>query len=129
MYGDGKNVREWTHVDDHNAAVHLVLQKGKIGDTYLIGSGDERNNKYIFQTLLELMGKPEDWYDHVTDRKGHDLRYSNNSDKLRNELGWKPRYENLRDGLQATIDWYKANEPWWKAQKAAVEAAYAKQGQ
>jgi dTDP-glucose 4,6-dehydratase len=127
MYGDGLNVREWTHVDDHNSAVHLILDKGRIGETYLIGSGDERNNKYIFETILELMGQPKDAYDRVTDRPGHDLRYSNNSDKIRTELGWEPSmYPTLHEGLKATIDWYRNNEAWWKPQKAAVEAAYKK---
>jgi dTDP-glucose 4,6-dehydratase len=128
LYGDGVNVREWTHVDDHNAAVHLVLEKGKIGETYLIGSGDERGNKEIVEMILELMGKPKDEYDHVNDRPGHDLRYSNNSDKLRNELGWKPQYADLREGLRATIDWYKNNEWWWKPQKEQTEAKYKELG-
>lgn len=124
IYGKGENVREWTHVDDHNSAVHLILEKGKIGETYLIGSGDERDNKYIIETILELMGKPKDAYDLVSDRPGHDLRYSNDSTKLRTELGWKPIYEDLRDGLKATIDWYTQNEWWWKPQKEATEAKY-----
>ena len=128
LYGKGENVREWTHVDDHNAAVHLVLEKGKIGETYLIGSGDERSNKYIVETILELMGKPKDSYDLVSDRPGHDLRYSNDSTKIRTELGWKPQFENLRDGLEATITWYKQNEWWWKPQKEATEAKYKELG-
>jgi dTDP-glucose 4,6-dehydratase len=128
LYGDGINVREWTHVDDHNAAVHLVVERGKIGDTYLIGSGDERGNKEIVEMILELMGKPKEDYDHVSDRPGHDLRYSNNSDKLRNELGWKPQYGDLCEGLQATIDWYKNNEWWWKPQKEETEAKYKELG-
>lgn len=129
LYGDGINVREWTHVDDHNEAVHLVIEKGKIGDTYLIGSGDEQNNKYIMETILELMGKPKDDYDHVNDRPGHDLRYSNNSNKLRQELGWEPKmYPTLREGLAATIEWYKQNEDWWKPQKAETEAKYRELG-
>jgi dTDP-glucose 4,6-dehydratase len=128
LYGDGVNVREWTHVDDHNAAVHLVLERGKIGDTYLIGSGDERGNKEIVEIILELMGKPRDDYDHVNDRPGHDLRYSNNSDKLRNELGWRPQYADLHEGLKATIEWYKNNEWWWKPQKEQTEAKYKELG-
>jgi dTDP-glucose 4,6-dehydratase len=128
LYGDGTNVREWTHVDDHNAAVHLVIEKGKIGDTYLIGSGDERGNKEIVEMVLELMGKSKDDYDHVADRPGHDLRYSNNSDKLRNELGWQPKYADLNEGLKATIDWYKNNEWWWKPQKEETEAKYKELG-
>jgi dTDP-glucose 4,6-dehydratase len=129
LYGAGLNVREWTHVDDHNAAVHLVLEKGRIGETYLIGSGDERSNKDVFEIILELMGKPRDWYDHVADRAGHDLRYSNDSTKIRTELGWTPHYTDFRDGLAATIEWYRANPAWWEPVKSAIEAAYAVKGQ
>jgi dTDP-glucose 4,6-dehydratase len=129
LYGAGVNVREWTHVDDHNAAVHLILEKGRPGETYLIGSGDERSNKEVFELILELMGKPRDWYEHVADRPGHDLRYSNDSTKIRTELGWTPRYLDFRDGLRATIEWYRANAVWWEPVKTAIEAAYASKGQ
>jgi dTDP-glucose 4,6-dehydratase len=128
LYGEGKNVREWTHVDDHNAGVHLIIEKGKIGDTYLIGSGDERSNKEIIELILELMGKPKDEYDHVNDRPGHDLRYSNDSTKIRTELGWEPQYKDFRDGLADTIEWYKQNDWWWKPQKSATEAKYKELG-
>lgn len=124
LYGQGLNVREWTHVDDHNAAVHLILDKGRIGETYLVGSGDERNNKQILELVLELMGRPLDGFDHVSDRPGHDLRYSNDSTKLRTELGWAPVYGDFREGLAATIEWYRANEWWWKPQKEQTEARY-----
>jgi dTDP-glucose 4,6-dehydratase len=129
LYGAGLNVREWTHVDDHNAAVHLILEKGRAGETYVIGSGDERSNKEVFELLLELMDRPRDWYDHVADRAGHDLRYSNDSTKIRTELGWTPRYVDFRAGLAATIDWYRANRPWWEPVKAGIEASYAAKGQ
>jgi dTDP-glucose 4,6-dehydratase len=129
LYGEGLNVREWTHVEDHNAAVHLVLQKGRIGETYLIGSGDERGNREIVELILELMGKPRDWFDHVADRAGHDLRYANDSGKIRAELGWSPRYTDLRAGLAATIDWYRDNRAWWEPAKNATEAAYTAKGQ
>jgi len=129
LYGSGVNVREWTHVDDHNAAVHLILEKGRIGETYVIGSGDERSNREIFEIILELMGKPQNWYDHVTDRAGHDLRYSNDSTKIRTELGWAPQYTDLRPGLVATIEWYRDNRDWWEPVKQAVEAKYAVKGQ
>jgi dTDP-glucose 4,6-dehydratase len=129
LYGAGLNVREWTHVDDHNAAVHLVLDKGRIGETYLIGSGDERSNRRIVEMILDLMGKDPDWYDSVADRAGHDVRYSNDSTKIRSELGWQPRYTDFRDGLAATIDWYRVNDPWWRPLKEAVEGRYAKKGQ
>lgn len=129
LYGTGEQVRDWIHVDDHNAAVHTILEKGTLGELYLIGANGEQNNKYVLETILELMGKPKDWYDHVNDRPGHDMRYAIDSTKLQTELGWQPKYTNLRQGLQATIDWYTANEPWWQAEKAKVEAAYAAQGQ
>jgi dTDP-glucose 4,6-dehydratase len=129
LYGEGKNIRDWIHVDDHNSAVHSILDKGKIGELYLIGANGEENNKTIIETLLELMGKPKDWYDHVNDRPGHDMRYAIDSTKLRQELGWQPAYTNIREGLQATIAWYTENRNWWEAQKADIEAVYAKQGQ
>lgn len=128
LYGDGSNVREWTHVDDHNDAVHLILAKGRIGHTYLVGSGDERSNRQIIKLVLELMNQPPDAYEHVPDRPGHDVRYSNDSTKIRTELGWRPRYGDFRSGLAATIDWYRDNEWWWKAHKDDVEAEYQKIG-
>jgi dTDP-glucose 4,6-dehydratase len=124
LYGAGENVREWTHVDDHNAAVHLILDRGRNGETYLIGSGDERSNKEIVETVLALMDRAPDDYDHVPDRPGHDLRYSNDSTKIRTELGWQPVYGDFRSGLAATIDWYRHNEWWWKPQKERTEARY-----
>ncbi|MGB6161694.1 MAG: dTDP-glucose 4,6-dehydratase [Pseudonocardiaceae bacterium] len=125
LYGAGKNVREWTHVDDHNEAVHLILAKGRVGESYLIGSGDERSNAQILALVLELMGEATDAYDHVPDRPGHDLRYSNDSTKIRTQLGWEPRYGDFRVGLAATIDWYRHNDWWWKPRKDATEAKYA----
>ena len=129
LYGTGEQVRDWIHVDDHNLAVHAILDHGKSGELYLIGANGEENNKYVLETILELMGKSKDAYEHVNDRPGHDQRYAIDSTKLRTELGWTPRYTNLREGLQATIDWYTANTEWWQAEKETVEANYAKQGQ
>lgn len=129
LYGTGEQVRDWIHVDDHNSAVHAILEKGRSGELYLIGADGEQNNKYIIETILELMGKGKDAYEHVADRPGHDMRYAIDSTKLRTELGWEPKYTNLREGLKATIDWYTANEEWWKNEKAKVEAAYAEKGQ
>lgn len=128
LYGDGLNVRDWIHVDDHNDAVLTIIEKGKAGETYMIGANGEKNNIDVFQTILKLMGKPEDWYDRVNDRPGHDRRYAIDWTKLRTELNWQPKL-GWEGGIQATIDWYKQNEDWWKAEKAAVEAAYAKVGQ
>jgi dTDP-glucose 4,6-dehydratase len=123
LYGAGANVREWTHVDDHNDAVHRILANGRIGETYLIGSGDERSNKQIVEQILTLMDRPADDYLLVPDRPGHDLRYSNNSTKLRTELGWTPTHT-FDTGLAATITWYRENPTWWKPQKSTTEATY-----
>lgn len=129
LYGTGEQVRDWIHVDDHNSAVHAILEKGKAGELYLIGADGEKDNKYIIETLLELMNKDKNDYEHVNDRPGHDQRYAIDATKLRTELGWTPNYTNLREGLQATIDWYTENQDWWKAEKTKVEAAYAEKGQ
>jgi dTDP-glucose 4,6-dehydratase len=129
LYGAGENVRDWIHVDDHNSAVHTILDKGKIGETYLIGANGEESNLTVFKLILELMHKDNSWLNHVNDRPGHDMRYAIDSTKLRTELGWLPKYTNLREGLQATIDWYTKNDTWWKNEKAKVEAAYAEKGQ
>jgi dTDP-glucose 4,6-dehydratase len=125
LYGAGTNVREWTHVDDHNTAVHRILDRGRVGETYLIGSGDERSNLDIIAAVLDLTGQPADAFDHVPDRPGHDVRYANDSTKLRTELGWRPVYADLRAGLAATIDWYRDNPQWWMPHKAGTEAKYA----
>ncbi|HMI09793.1 MAG TPA: dTDP-glucose 4,6-dehydratase [Candidatus Saccharimonadales bacterium] len=129
LYGNGQQVRDWIHVDDHNSAVHAILDKGRSGELYLIGANGEENNKYIIETILELMGKDKTAYENVADRPGHDQRYAIDSTKLRTELGWTPQYTNLREGLKATIDWYAQNEEWWKNEKAKIEAAYAEKGQ
>lgn len=129
LYGSGQNVRDWIHVDDHNAAVLTILEKGRLGETYMIGANGEKNNQEVFELILELMGKPKDWYDRVNDRPGHDLRYAIDASKLKTELGWQPKYTNFRDGLAQTVEWYQSNEAWWRPQKAAVEAKYAKKGQ
>jgi dTDP-glucose 4,6-dehydratase len=129
VYGSGLNVRDWIHVDDHNAAVRLILEKGVSGETYLIGADGEKNNKEVVELILELLGETEGGYEHVNDRAGHDMRYAIDATKLREDLGWTPRYSDFASGLAATIDWYRANEAWWRADKAAVEAAYSAQGQ
>ena len=95
----------------------------------LIGADGEKDNKTVIETILQLMGQPADAYDHVNDRPGHDMRYAIDATRLRDELGWRPRYADFASGLAATIDWYRANEAWWRPMKAATEAKYAKTGQ
>jgi dTDP-glucose 4,6-dehydratase len=129
LYGTGENVRDWIHADDHSAAVLTILEKGRIGETYLIGADGEKNNKEVVELILTTLGQPADAYDHVNDRPGHDLRYAIDSSKLRTELGWAPQYADFAAGLAATIDWYRANEAWWAPQKDATEARYRAQGQ
>ncbi|WP_203136360.1 dTDP-glucose 4,6-dehydratase [Microbacterium sp. JZ31] len=129
LYGTGENVRDWIHADDHSSAVLTILDKGSIGQTYLIGADGEQNNKDVVELILELMGQPRDAYDLVTDRPGHDLRYAIDSTRLRTELGWQPRYQDFRSGLEATIAWYRDNEAWWAPAKDATEAFYASKGQ
>lgn len=126
LYGNGKNVRDWIHTNDHSSAVWTILNDGKIGETYLIGANGEKNNKEVLELILKEMHMPNDFYDHVTDRAGHDLRYAINSTKLYKELNWKPKYTNFEEGLRQTIQWYKDNQEWWEHEKEEVEANYAK---
>ena len=128
LYGKGENVRDWIHVEDHNLAVLEILEKGRIGETYLIGADGEMNNKDVVEMILELMGRDRSDYEHVSDRPGHDMRYAIDATKLRTELGWKPRFTNFRDGLKNTVEWYQANEAWWRPAKTATEAKYKQLG-
>ncbi|WP_353950941.1 dTDP-glucose 4,6-dehydratase [Knoellia sp. S7-12] len=125
LYGDGLNVRDWIHVDDHNRAVWAIIDHGQIGETYLIGADGEADNKTVVHDILELMGKDAGDFDHVTDRPGHDRRYAIDSTRLRTELGWEPEYPSFREGLAATVEWYRANEDWWRPMKEATESKYA----
>lgn len=129
LYGAGANVRDWIHADDHSSAVLTILEKGEIGQTYLIGADGEKDNRSVIELILTLMGRDATAYDHVADRPGHDMRYAIDSTKLREELGWQPRYRDFEQGLSATIDWYRANEAWWAPTKDATEAFYAEHGQ
>ncbi|ARE32135.1 dTDP-glucose 4,6-dehydratase [Rhodococcus qingshengii] len=129
LYGDGLNVRDWIHVDDHNSAVWAIIDGGRIGQTYLIGADGEMNNRTVMESILQILGRGADEFDFVTDRPGHDVRYAIDSSLLRKELGWSPRYEDFRSGLEATIDWYRDNEQWWRPQKDATEQAYVAAGE
>ena len=133
LYGTGEQVRDWIHVDDHNEAVLAILERGRIGETYNIGADQEDiNNKQVIELICEIMGHTRNGralYEHVADRPGHDQRYAMDAAKLRRELGWTPRFTDIRAGLEDTIAWYRDNEGWWKPEKENVEARYKQQGQ
>ena len=113
LYGDGLNVRDWLHVTDHCEGILTVLEKGKDGESYNIGGGNERTNLEITRTILKIVGKPESLIKFVMDRPGHDRRYALDFGKIRSELGWQPKM-NFSEGLATTIDWYRHNEKWWR---------------
>ena len=116
VYGNGKNVRDWLHVDDHCRGIHKVLMNGRAGEVYNIGGGRELTNNEITSLILSAMGKDESSIEYVEDRKGHDLRYSVDWTKIKNELGYEPQVK-FEDGLRDTIQWYRDNETWWKPLK------------
>ncbi len=120
LYGDGSNRREWTHVDDHCAAVHLVLGRGRAGEIYNVGGGTEHTNAGVTERLLELCGADARMVRKVADRKGHDLRYALDGRKLHDELGYAPRIP-FEEGLAATVGWYRDNPDWWKSAKYPKE--------
>lgn len=128
LYGDGKNVRDWIHVDDHSSAVWTILTKGRIGETYLIGADGEKNNLEVLKAILRVLERDPDDFDWVKDRPGHDRRYAIDSTKLRTELGWQPQHTDFDEGLAATIAWYRDHADWWRGAKAATEAKYAAVG-
>lgn len=129
LYGDGRNVRDWIHAEDHSSAVLAILERGRIGRTYLIGADGERDNLTVLRAILRLMGRAEDDFDHVRDRPGHDLRYAIDGSALREELGWQPRFRDFEAGLAETIAWYDEHRDWWEPLKRQVEAKYAEAGQ
>src|SRR6218665_1546770 len=129
LYGTGENVRDWIHADDHSSAVLTILERGVVGETYLIGADGEKNNRSVIELILTQLGHPADAYDLVADRPGHDLRYAIDSAKLRTSLGWVPRFADFETGLADTIAWYRNNEAWWAPHKDAAEARYRTQGQ
>lgn len=119
LYRHSEFRREWLHVDDHCRAIEAVILHGRAGETYNVGSGDERTVEQIADAVLELTGKPSDLKTYVEDRPGHDRRYLLDHSKIDGELGWRPRI-NFEDGLRATVDWFMANRSWWEMKRAAV---------
>ena len=113
VYGEGLNVRDWLYVEDHCSAIELILSKGRAGEVYNVGGHNERANIEVVETILHILGKPESLIEHVTDRKGHDLRYAIDPTKIEEELGWKPK-TTFEDGINKTIDWYLENKAWWE---------------
>ncbi|MDT5009705.1 MAG: dTDP-glucose 4,6-dehydratase [Mycobacterium sp.] len=129
LYGNGANVRDWIHVDDHNAAVWRIIEDGQLGRTYMIGADGERDNLSVLRMILREMNCAPDDFDQVTDRAGHDLRYAIDPTVTKDELSWKPLHSDFAEGLRATIQWYRDNESWWRPMKDAVEARYAERDQ
>ena len=113
VYGNGENVRDWLHVEDHCVAIDLIIHKGRVGEVYNVGGHNERSNLEVVKTILKALDKPESLINYVTDRPGHDLRYAIDPDKLENELDWKPKY-NFDTGIAMTIEWYLDNRQWWE---------------
>ncbi|MEE9405141.1 MAG: dTDP-glucose 4,6-dehydratase [Algisphaera sp.] len=126
LYGDGKNVRDWLHVEDHNEAVLMVLEKGKSGERYCIGGNNERSNLELTHSILEVMGKGKDMIKPVEDRLGHDRRYAIDATKLKAELGWEPTRSSWPSALEATVKWYVDNQDWWKNVKSGAYRDYYK---
>ena len=127
LYGAGENVRDWIHAEDHSSGVLAILERGRLGETYLIGAEGERNNLETVRLILRLMGREEDDFDWVNDRPGHDMRYAIDATKLREELGWAPRYRDFEAGLWATIAWYREHDAWWRPIKSGTFRAYYEQ--
>ncbi len=113
VYGEGLNVRDWLYVEDHCRAVDLILRKGRIGEVYNVGGHNEMRNIDIVKLICHELHKPESLITHVTDRKGHDMRYAIDPTKIHNELGWLPETK-FEDGIKRTIQWYLENRPWWE---------------
>lgn len=123
VYGEGKNIRDWIHVDDHNRGVDFIIKKGKIGETYCLGGNSELSNLELAKMILELMGESEDKIEYIKDRPGHDLRYAIDFSKAKKELGWEPEIS-FEQGLKDTIEWYKNNKEWWRKIKSGEYQDY-----
>jgi len=113
IYGTGQNVRDWLYVLDHCEAIELVLEKGERREVYNVSAGEEKTNLEVVKEILSIMNKPEDLIEFVEDRPGHDLRYSLDSTKIREHIGWKPKHA-FKEGIRETVEWYLNNEWWWR---------------
>ncbi len=113
IYGDGKNIRDWIYVDDHNSGVDAIIHKGAIGETYCLGGNNEMTNLDITQKIFDILGCNKDRIEYVSDRRGHDRRYAIDFSKIKKELGWEPKIK-FKEGLRDTINWYLNNKNWWK---------------
>lgn len=123
VYGDGQNIRDWIHVDDHNRGVDLIIEKGEIGETYCLGGYNEKTNLEITNKILELLDKNQDFIEYVEDRKGHDKRYAIDFSKMKKELGWQPEID-FGEGLKKTVEWYQKNQNWWQKIKSGEYLEY-----
>jgi dTDP-glucose 4,6-dehydratase len=123
VYGDGMQVRDWIHVEDHCEAIDLALRGGIAGDVYNIGAENERPNMDVVRAILRLTGRDESLIRHVPDRPGHDRRYAMNSKKIRDGLGWRPRHV-FEDGLAQTVAWYRDNTAWIERVRSGAYRAY-----
>ncbi|VAX40707.1 dTDP-glucose 4,6-dehydratase, partial [hydrothermal vent metagenome] len=127
LYGDGLNVRDWLHVDDHCEAILAVLERGISGEVYNVGGNNERSNLELTNSILELMGCGEEMIEYVSDRPGHDRRYAIDASKIKRELGWEPTRSAWPEALAATVEWYKANAEWWQRVRSGAYRAYYEQ--
>lgn len=127
VYGDGLQVRDWVHVEDHIRGIWSILQNGKIGDTYCLGGENQRTNLSVVKDILALLNKDESMVEYVKDRPGHDTRYAIDCSKAKRELGWKPQIS-FENGLRKTVAWYQQNEAWWQRVKSGeYQEFYEKQ--
>lgn len=124
LYGDGQNVRDWLHVEDHCEAILAVLERGRAGEIYNVGGNNERSNLELTHSILEIMGKGADMIQYVADRPGHDRRYAIDSSKLKRELGWVPTRSAWPAALESTVRWYMDNQEWWRRVKSGEYRAY-----
>jgi dTDP-glucose 4,6-dehydratase len=124
LYGDGRNIRDWLHVEDHCEAILTVLERGRAGEVYNIGGDNERSNLELTHSILEIMGKSPDQIQPVADRLGHDLRYAIDASKIQTELGWRPTRSAWPAALEATVTWYSDNQQWWERVKTGAYRQY-----